>query len=59
MNLYLHGIGPYDDDRAQDQPYRSRGPPLTAFALTALKDPYFHSLDENLSSFAAPVTFPS
>jgi hypothetical protein len=43
MNLYLHGIGPYDDDRAQDQPYRSRGPPLTAFALTALKDPYFHS----------------
>ena len=28
-------------------------------ALTALKDPYFHSLDENQSSFAAPVTFPS
>jgi hypothetical protein len=28
-------------------------------ALTALKDPYFRSQDENQSSFAALVTFPS
>jgi hypothetical protein len=32
---------------------------LSEFALTALKDPYFRSLDENQSSFAALVTFPS
>ena len=32
---------------------------LAAFALTTLKDPYFHSRDENQSSFAVPVTFPS
>jgi hypothetical protein len=29
------------------------------FALTALKDLYFHSRGENQSSYAAPVTFPS
>jgi hypothetical protein len=32
---------------------------LIRFALTALKDPYFHSQDEYQSSFAASVTFPS
>jgi hypothetical protein len=34
-------------------------PRLMGFALTAPKDPYFRSQDENQSSFAPLVTFPS
>jgi hypothetical protein len=39
----------------------SRGvdPNLTGFALTALKTPYSPSQDENQSTFAPLVTFPS